>query len=77
MTFKLKIELGNAEMRNPHHVADALEILAARLRPPYCYFGEEDSVESGNIRDLNGNTVGSWKLEEETSTCHTSSRVRS
>lgn len=51
-TFTLKITLGNAAMRTPLDVADALRRAAA---------GVERGEESGTIRDVNGNTVGTWR----------------
>lgn len=54
MQFKLKIKLGNAAMTDPADVAAALEETAAKLR--------DEGFEDGNIRDINGNTVGDWKV---------------
>jgi hypothetical protein len=52
--FALTIELGNAAMRNETHVAAAL------LRELGAIAAGE---ERGIIRDLNGNTVGSWTVD--------------
>lgn len=56
--FTLTIELGNAAMRSPADVADALRGLADRI--------EDDRVfradDRGGIRDGNGNTVGRWAV---------------
>jgi hypothetical protein len=54
MQFKLKIKLGNAAMMDPADVAEALEETARKLR--------DEGFEDGNIRDVNGNTVGDWKV---------------
>lgn len=54
-TFEMRIELGNAAMQTPPELADAIEGVAERVR---------DGVVEGKIRDLNGNTVGSWILPE-------------
>jgi hypothetical protein len=54
MTFQLKIELGNAAMLDPADVADALEQVASKVR--------DYGFGAGNIRDVNGNRVGSYAL---------------
>lgn len=53
--FKLDVELGNAAMRSPAHLANALKRVSDRIRLHEIHEGE-----SGKIRDINGNTVGSW-----------------
>lgn len=58
--FRLGIELGNAAMSTPADVADALEKAAARIRDCDGWAGV---AEAGNIRDENGNTVGTWDVE--------------
>ena len=58
MTFTLKIKLGNEAMQTPFDVADALARLSV-----WIYRNLNDlGSESGNIRDLNGNRVGEWKV---------------
>lgn len=60
MKFKMEIELGNAAMLTPADVSEALREAAKKL----------DGVEpaliggglTGAIRDINGNTVGTWKF---------------
>ena len=52
--FTLTIELGNDAMRSKRDVAKALEVVADRLR---------SQVAEGKIRDVNGNTVGSFAFE--------------
>jgi hypothetical protein len=54
MKFTLEIEMGNDAMQDWTHVADALKQAAREL-----YAGK------GRIRDLNGNTVGHWRFEED------------
>lgn len=51
--FQLHAELGNATFSQPGDIADALEVVAGRLR---CHELE------GSLRDANGNTVGSFKF---------------
>jgi hypothetical protein len=53
-TFKLSIELGNAEMQSTDDIADALIVIAEDVRSGRDY---------GQIRDLNGNTVGMYSVE--------------
>lgn len=53
-TFTLRIELGNAAMCRVEDVAEAVRRLAERL---------ESGDESGNVYDVNGNTVGSFEFE--------------
>lgn len=60
MQFKLTIELGNDAMSRYDDVADALAKLAKTLR-----HGTDDLVgaaDAGRIRDINGNTVGTWEV---------------
>jgi hypothetical protein len=55
MTFKLEIRLGNDVQTG----ADILQI----LHTTDVSIPEELSVgDNGNIRDLNGNKVGEWKI---------------
>lgn len=59
MKFMVEIELGNASMTTGNDVAQALEILAEQI--------EDESLHSssewgGSIRDVNGNTVGNWRV---------------
>lgn len=60
MKLIIEIELGNDAMRNNQDVKDCL--LKSRV---IGQTGVEDySVgEKGKLRDVNGNTVGSWKVE--------------
>lgn len=53
MTFKLKIELGNAAMQDHEDVAEALERVARVVR---------QGVAGRRIMDLNGNAVGEWSF---------------
>ena len=53
--FTLTIKLGNAEMSELGHVADALREAAWRI---------EDEHETGPVFDANGNIVGSWEVQK-------------
>ena len=57
MTFSLKIKLGNEAMQTPEDVAAALRSVAQAVDRVGVSSGEY-----GTIRDLNGNTVGSWRV---------------
>ena len=51
----LHIETGNAAMRTRAHLADALEMIAIKLRA---------GNDEGKVRDVNGNTVGAWAFRK-------------
>ena len=51
--FKLEIQLGNDAMRTPANVSAALKEVCHRM---------PKGAEAGIIRDVNGNTVGSWEF---------------
>ena len=53
MKFKLEIELGNEAMQDCSDVHDALQDVSRSVA---------EGLQSDNIRDINGNTVGSWKF---------------
>lgn len=55
MKFTLEIKLGNAEMQEDRDIAAALNDVASRV-----FMGQTE----GAIRDINGNTVGSFELTE-------------
>lgn len=57
-TFTLKIRLGNEAMEDGYDVSQALRTCADHLEAN----GFENDVV-GLIRDVNGNTVGSWELD--------------
>lgn len=66
MKLTVEIELGNETMQTAADVIDRL--------PKEIYRGLErglnDPIQAGDggkIRDLNGNTVGSWTVSEEVS----------
>ena len=60
MTFNLTIKFGNAAMDEPRDVAKALTDLAADLqRNGFIGVGE-----FALIRDVNGNKVGTWSIDE-------------
>lgn len=54
--FKLEIEIGNDAMQTTDDVADALRDVLLVL---------DNGGTYGIIRDLNGNTVGRWELEDQ------------
>lgn len=56
MAFSLRIELGNDAMQTPEDIVEALRSVARKL---------EGGDTEGTIRDLNGNTVGSFEIEED------------
>jgi hypothetical protein len=60
MTFTLTIELGNDAMRTHADLALALQCLADD------FLAADDLAEplgaGGGVRDLNGNTVGDWRI---------------
>jgi hypothetical protein len=58
MKFTLTIDLGNSAMDEPQDVARALDEVAFDLKRN----GFVGEGESGLIRDLNGNRVGSWEV---------------
>lgn len=51
-SFTLTIELGNAAICSKRDVAAAIRLVADRLR----------TVDEGNIKDVNGNTVGGFAM---------------
>ena len=65
--FTLRIKLGNAAMQTPEDVAEALRKTAEYVEGVGSYEGDDEEVrwhlDAGNIRDLNGNTVGSWDAD--------------
>ena len=62
MKLELTITLGNAAMTSGEDLALALREVANKLD----LYGCTDMVkENGRIRDLNGNTVGTWRTKEE------------
>ncbi len=62
MTFLMRITLGNEAMQLPSDVAQALETLARKMRAEP---NEFEPAEQGNIRDVNGNKVGTWGVVRE------------
>lgn len=51
--FTLKIEIGNDAMQNNEDIVQALHSVIAKL---------ESGSQYGNIKDINGNTVGNFSL---------------
>lgn len=65
--FTLEIDMGNAAMLSRRDLARALEALAEKARSGDLFRSmlPGDSLNSGKIRDENGNTVGAWHFVEE------------
>ena len=53
--FTLEITLGNEAMQTPEDIADALRKAASHVQGGY---------GNGVIRDVNGNSVGSYDIED-------------
>ena len=64
MKFVLTIKLGNEAMQTDGHIARALKDAAKSI------LSYQDRIpeigDSGSIRDVNGNRVGSWHVEGDT-----------
>lgn len=58
MTFKLKIEVGNAAMETTADVAEALHAVARKIGDT-----NQTEGESGRILDYNGNPVGTYAFK--------------
>jgi hypothetical protein len=56
--FTLQIILGNEAMQTPYDVAEALRDLADKIEDCDPDFKDE----YGKIMDMNGNSVGTWKV---------------
>ena len=62
--FTLVIDMGNAAMLSRRDLARALEGLAEKIKTGGMPLKSADGIlTTGNIRDLNGNTVGQWTYE--------------
>lgn len=62
--FTLSIDMGNAAMLSRRDLARALEGLAEKIKTGGMPLKDPDGfLTTGNIRDLNGNTVGQWTYE--------------
>lgn len=59
MLFQMEIALGNEAMQEASDVATALAALSNKLHLE----GWQD--RTGSIRDANGNTVGTWWVEDD------------
>lgn len=64
MKFTLTIELGNEAMQTGYDVADALREIADRIYPRGLTEHRNAVSLVGLVRDINGNTVGSWQVTE-------------
>jgi len=60
MKFELELTLGNEAMVSGEDIAWALRNLADKLERTYgC--ADMETEDKGRVRDLNGNTVGTWR----------------
>lgn len=63
MIFTLSIHLGNDAMQTPADLALALRELADKVAVPDSRETYAPALaDSGAIRDVNGNTVGTWDI---------------
>lgn len=58
----VEIELGNDAMKTGNHVGDALRDLGGYIRHDIGR-NEPTCRDEGKIRDVNGNTVGFWRVD--------------
>lgn len=58
--FTLSIKLGNDAMQDHNDIGSALVQLGQRLMKEHARGLGPSTVDSGIIRDINGNNVGSW-----------------
>ena len=58
-TFSLTIELGNEGMKDKHDIARVLSDLEQKFRR-----NPSIGVMAGSLRDVNGNRVGQWAIED-------------
>jgi hypothetical protein len=61
--FSLTIELGNDAMQSTTDVADALRAVADYIAGIGDLPDGDWHLDAGSVRDMNGNTVGSWEVE--------------
>lgn len=64
MKFTLEIELGNDAMNDYNAVGSALAGVSRELMKAHAQGLGCTTVDSGRIRDLNGNTAGKWEVTE-------------
>lgn len=65
MRFTIDIKMGNDLMRNATHLKDALHRVSQELDSDVIRLAKAGIPVEANIWDINGNTVGSWKLTKE------------
>ena len=56
MRFSMEINTDNAVFDDPYELPTALEWVARKI---------EAGADSGKVLDSNGNTVGSWSIEDQ------------
>lgn len=59
--FTIQIKLGNEAMQTPDDIAGALEETAQKLVRRQSQY-DPATADEGPIIDLNGNTVGVWRV---------------
>jgi len=67
MKLKIKIEFGNEAMSNLHDAGRSLDWLSRNLKNLHEQGYDLDDPVGGFMMDDNGNTVGSWDIEDESS----------
>jgi len=60
-TFLLEIKMGNAAMNTQYNIAAALENTIRTLK----FISPDEFLEVHNMHDVNGNTVGKWRVLNE------------
>ncbi len=68
MQFRVRIDMGNDAMQSPQDVAHALRQIAKDIDP----YTDWRSFDSERVRDINGNAVGSWKIDKRSTDIITS-----
>jgi hypothetical protein len=64
MRITIDVETGNDAMQSRRDVyAVVRELFATKLGEAVLFAGTKLATSEGKVRDVNGNTVGSWKVE--------------
>ena len=67
MKLKIEIEFGNEVMSNLHDAGRSLDWLSKNLKNLHERGYQIDDPLGGHMMDSNGNTVGSWDFDDESS----------
>lgn len=59
--FVIEIDLGNDAMQTANHVVNAIS--QSVLKQASSMFDPLNQHEAGAIRDVHGNTVGTWRVD--------------